>query len=97
MGKTITQRVVIETFSLDNSPNGYNVNHWHKMPGKFVTVNTRKAQTMKHSNHAQHLAIEPANRAPYKTGFYEYVAGACLGAILAVLLLAAFGCLFVPA
>jgi uncharacterized membrane protein YgaE (UPF0421/DUF939 family) len=52
---------------------------------------------MKHSNHAQHCAIEPANRAPYKTGFYEYVAGACLGAILAVLILAAFGVLFVPA
>jgi uncharacterized membrane protein YgaE (UPF0421/DUF939 family) len=52
---------------------------------------------MKHSNHAQHLAIEPANRAPYKTGFYEYVAGACLGAILAVLILAYNGVLFVPA
>jgi uncharacterized membrane protein YgaE (UPF0421/DUF939 family) len=52
---------------------------------------------MKHSNHAQHLAIEPANRAPYKTGFYEYAAGVCLGAILAVLILAYCGALFVPA
>ena len=52
---------------------------------------------MKHSNHAQHLAIEPVNRAPYKTGFYEYVAGAVLGACLAVLILAYNGCLFVPA
>lgn len=52
---------------------------------------------MKHSNHAQHLAIEPANRAPYKTGFYEYVAGVCLGACLAVLILAYCGVLFVPA
>lgn len=50
---------------------------------------------MKHSNHAQHFAPEP--RAPYKTGFYEYVAGACLGAILAVLILAYCGVLFVPA
>jgi hypothetical protein len=52
---------------------------------------------MKHSNHAQHLAIEPANRAPYQTGFYEYVAGACLGAILTVMILAYCGVLFVPA
>lgn len=52
---------------------------------------------MKHSNHAQHLAIEPASRAPYKTWWYQYLAGACLGAILAVLILAAFGVLFVPA
>lgn len=52
---------------------------------------------MKHSNHAQHYTIEPVNRAPYKTGFYEYAAGVCLGACLAVLLLAAFGVLFVPA
>jgi hypothetical protein len=52
---------------------------------------------MKHSNHAQHFAPEPANRASYKTGFYEYVAGACLGALLAVLILAYCGVLFVPA
>lgn len=49
---------------------------------------------MKHSNHAQHFAPEPM---PHKTGFYEYVAGACLGAILAVLILAYCGVLFVPA
>ena len=43
------------------------------------------------------MTIEPVNRAPYKTGFYEYVAGAVLGATLAVLLLAYCGVLFVPA
>lgn len=48
---------------------------------------------MKHSNHSQHFTPEPM---PHKTGFWEYLAGACLGAILAVLILAAFGCLFVP-
>lgn len=52
---------------------------------------------MKHSNHAQHFTIEPVKRAPYETGFYEFVAGACLGAILAVLILAYCGVLFVPA
>jgi hypothetical protein len=50
---------------------------------------------MKHSNHAQHFT--PETQAPYKTGFYEYLCGAVLGAILAVCLLAAFGVLFVPA
>lgn len=52
---------------------------------------------MKHSNHAQHFTIEPVNRAPYKTGLYEYVCGAVLGALLAVALLAYNGVLFVPA
>lgn len=50
---------------------------------------------MKHSNHAQHFT--PVNSAPYKTGFYEYVCGAVLGALLAVCLLAYNGVLFVPA
>ena len=50
---------------------------------------------MKHQNHR--INYIPETQAPYKTGFYEYVAGACLGAILAVLILAAFGVLFVPA
>ena len=44
--------------------------------------------------HRENYTPEPL---PYKTGFYEYFAGAILGAILAVLLLAAFGVLFVPA
>ena len=49
---------------------------------------------MKHSNHAQHYTPEPA---PYKTGWYEYLCGAVLGALLAVALLAYCGVLFVPA
>jgi hypothetical protein len=50
---------------------------------------------MKHQNYR--INYTPETRAPYKTGFYEYLAGAALGAILAVLLLNAFGVLFVPA
>lgn len=49
---------------------------------------------MKHQAHRINYTPEPL---PYKTGFYEYFAGAVLGALLAVLLLAAFGVLFVPA
>ena len=49
---------------------------------------------MKHQNHRTNYTPEPL---PYKTGWYEYLAGACLGAILAVLLLNYFGVLFVPA
>lgn len=49
---------------------------------------------MKHQAHRINYTPEPL---PYKTGWYEYTAGACLGAILAVLLLAYFGVLFVPA
>ncbi len=49
---------------------------------------------MKHQAHRINYTPEPL---PYKTGWYEYAAGACLGAILAVLLLAACGVLFVPA
>jgi hypothetical protein len=49
---------------------------------------------MKHQAHRINYTPEPL---PYKTGWYEYAAGACLGAILAVLLLAYFGVLFVPA
>jgi hypothetical protein len=51
---------------------------------------------MKHQNKRINYTPEPETRAPYKTGFYEYLAGAVLGAILAVLLLNAFGVLFVP-
>lgn len=49
---------------------------------------------MKHQQHRINYTPEPL---PYKTGFYEYFAGAVLGALLAVLLLAACGVLFVPA
>jgi len=44
--------------------------------------------------HRENYTPEPL---PFKTGFYEYFAGAILGAILAVLLLHYFGVLFVPA
>lgn len=52
---------------------------------------------MRHQQHRINYTPAPQDQAPYKTGFWEYLAGACLGAILAVLILAAFGCLFVPA
>jgi hypothetical protein len=51
---------------------------------------------MRHQNKRINYTPEPA-QATYKTGWYEYLAGAVLGAILAVLLLNAFGVLFVPA
>lgn len=50
---------------------------------------------MKHQNHR--INYIPETQAPYKTGFYEYVCGAVLGALLAVALLAYCGVLFVPA
>ena len=46
------------------------------------------------NTHRENFTPEPL---PFKTGWYEYLAGAILGALLAVLLLAAFGVLFVPA
>lgn len=51
---------------------------------------------MKYQKHRIVYTPEP-ERLPYKTGWYEYLAGACLGAILAVLILNYFGVLFVPA
>jgi hypothetical protein len=44
--------------------------------------------------HRENYTPEPL---PFKTGCYEYFAGAILGAILAVLILHFFGVLFVPA
>lgn len=44
--------------------------------------------------HRENYTPEPL---PYKTGLWEYICGACLGAILAVLILNYFGVLFVPA
>ena len=49
---------------------------------------------MKHQNKRINYTPEP-ERAPYRTGLWEYLAGAILGAILAVLLLHAFGVLFI--
>lgn len=50
---------------------------------------------MKHQSHRINYTPEPA-QATYKTGLWEYFAGACLGAILAVLILAYSGLLFTP-
>lgn len=50
---------------------------------------------MRHQNKRINYTPEPA-QATYKTGLWEYFAGACLGAILAVLILAYSGLLFTP-
>ena len=50
---------------------------------------------MKHQNHRIIYKPEPQEPAPHRTSFWEYFAGACLGACLAVLILHAMGALFI--
>lgn len=60
-----------------------------------MKISLFKGLIVKHQQHRINYTPEPAH-ATYRTGVWEYIAGACLGAILAVLILAYSGLLFTP-